>query len=134
MPKVETVFNEIFKNSPTPPKSSSTTSFLSEDTDPNPEAEREIYFKPIVKLPEKIDLQTGEESETTLFCSRSKLNRFDKDTNAWKDRGVGEVKILSNEGTGRFRVIMRREQVLKVRFLFFSLSLSFFFFFFFFFM
>ena len=95
--KVETVFSEIFKNSPTPPTSSSITSgitsVLSRDTDHNPEAEREIYFRPIVKLPEKADLQTGEESETTLFCSRSKLYRFDKDANAWKDRGVGDVKI-----------------------------------------
>ena len=114
MPKVETAFSEIFKNSPTPPTSSSITSALSGDTDHNPEEEREIHFEPIAKLPEKVDLQTGEESETTLFCSRSKLYRFDKDTNAWKDRGVGDVKILSNEGTGRFRVIMRREQVLKV--------------------
>ena len=114
--KVETSFSEFFKNSPTLPTSSTFASALSGDIDLNPKAGREIFFKPSVKLPEKIDLQTGEESETTLFCSRSKLYRFDKDINAWKDRGVGDVKILSNEGTGRFRVIMRREQVLKVIF------------------
>ncbi len=114
MPKVESAFSEIFKNSPTPPVSS-VTSAVSGGAEHNPEEERDIHFEPITKLPEKVDLQTGEEDEKVLFCSRSKLYRFDKESKAWKDRGVGDVKILSNNKTGRFRVIMRREQVLKVR-------------------
>ena len=100
MPKVETAFSEIFKNSLTSPISSSITSALSGDTDHK-----------FAKLPENEDV-----SETILFCSGSKLYCLDKGTKlAWKDRGVGDVKILSNKTTDLFRVIMRREEDLKVR-------------------
>ncbi|XP_072041062.1 uncharacterized protein [Amphiura filiformis] len=114
MPKVESAFSEIFKNSPIPPTSSSVIPAVSGNAEHNPEEERDTRIEPLVKLPEKLDLQTGEEIEKVLFCSRSKLYRFDEKGSAWKDRGVGDVKILSNEETGRFRVIMRHEQGLKV--------------------
>ena len=100
MPKVEKAFSEIFKNSLTSPISSSITSALSGDTDHK-----------FANLPENVDV-----SETTLFWSRSKLYCLDKGTKlAWTDRGVGNVKIISNKTTGRFRVVMRREEDLKVR-------------------
>lgn len=49
-----------------------------------------------------------------LFCERSKLFRYDKDTKEWKERGIGDLKILRNTASGKVRVLMRREQVLKV--------------------
>lgn len=44
-------------------------------------------------------LFVGEEEEERLFCERAKLFRFDKDTKEWKERGIGELKILKNNTT-----------------------------------
>ena len=44
---------------------------------------------------------SGEEGEEVLFCERSKLFRFDKDTKEWKERGLGDLKILKNNATGK---------------------------------
>uniref|UniRef100_A0A8D0CGB6 E3 SUMO-protein ligase RanBP2 n=1 Tax=Scleropages formosus TaxID=113540 RepID=A0A8D0CGB6_SCLFO len=74
----------------------------------------DIQFEPVVQMPEKVDLVTGEEDEEVLYCQRVKLFRFDADTSQWKERGVGNLKFLKNKENGRLRVLMRREQVLKV--------------------
>ena len=58
--------------------------------------------------------RTGEEDEERLFCERAKLFRFDADTKQWKERGIGEMKILWHVKSGKVRVLMRREQVLKL--------------------
>lgn len=71
-----------------------------------------IYFEPVVSLPEKTDMKTGEEDEEVLFESRAKLYRF---TNGeWKERGLGVAKILQHKESSRIRLLMRREQVLKI--------------------
>ena len=76
----------------------------------NPEIEDEgVVLKPIVSLPNQVDVKTGEEDETTLFSSHAKLYRFTK--NSWKERGVGEIKVLYDPTLQRGRVIMRRDQV-----------------------
>lgn len=46
------------------------------------------------------DLKTGEEDEAVVFRHRAKLYRFDSASSQWKERGVGEVKILKNLNTG----------------------------------
>lgn len=47
-----------------------------------------------------------------VFCERAKLYRYsDKE---WKERGVGEMKILHHAGFGSYRLLLRREQVYKV--------------------
>ncbi|XP_069492978.1 E3 SUMO-protein ligase RanBP2-like isoform X2 [Ambystoma mexicanum] len=74
----------------------------------------DIHFEPVVQLPEKVELVTGEEEETVLYSQRVKLFRFDADASQWKERGVGNLKILRNEENGKLRMLMRREQVLKV--------------------
>ncbi|KAM9320026.1 E3 SUMO-protein ligase RanBP2-like [Gastrophryne carolinensis] len=74
----------------------------------------DIHFEPVVRLPDKVDLVTGEEHEETLYSQRVKLYRFDTETSQWKERGVGTLKILKNEVNGKLRILMRREQVLKV--------------------
>lgn len=68
-------------------------------------------FVPVIPLPAEIKVTTGEEGQETLFCARAKLYRFVD--NEWKERGIGNVKLLKNE-EGKVRLLMRREQVLKV--------------------
>ncbi|KAJ0181271.1 hypothetical protein K1T71_003356 [Dendrolimus kikuchii] len=69
-------------------------------------------FKPIVSLPAEVKVTTGEEDETVIFSSRAKLFRFvDKQ---WKERGLGEMKLLKHNVTGKVRVLMRREQIHKI--------------------
>lgn len=68
-------------------------------------------FAPIIPLPDEVPVTTGEENEEELFCARAKLFRFvDKE---WKERGIGNIKLLKNVD-GKIRLLMRREQVLKI--------------------
>ena len=70
-------------------------------------------FQPLVSLPE-VEVKTGEEDEEKLFGERAKLFRMDGISKQWKERGIGEIKILRHRTAGRFRIVMRREQVLKL--------------------
>lgn len=56
----------------------------------------------------------GEEDEVQLFCERGKLYRWAEETKEWKERGLGEIKILSNTGANTLRILMRREKTLKI--------------------
>lgn len=77
------------------------------------ESEPETHYTPIVTL-QPVQTQTGEEDEEILFCERAKLYRFDSTTNQMKDRGTGELKILKHSNTNSCRILMRREQILKI--------------------
>ena len=77
------------------------------------EYEPDVDFKPVIPLPELVDVKTGEEEEEKLFGERAKLFRLDP-AKQWKERGLGEMKILKHKETGRCRILMRREQVLKL--------------------
>ncbi|XP_071950715.1 uncharacterized protein [Antedon mediterranea] len=72
-----------------------------------------IHFEPVVQL-DLVELTTGEEDEETEFCHRAKMYRFNKKTNEWKERGCGDIKILRHKVTGLYRLLMRREKVLKL--------------------
>ena len=74
----------------------------------------DIHFEPLIALPEQIEVQTGEEDEELMFSSRAKLYRYDKEVSAWKERGIGTMKILYNSEKGRSRILMRREAVHKI--------------------
>ena len=81
---------------------------------PDEEYEPDVDFKPIIPLPDLVAVKTGEENEEKLFNSRVKLFRHDQNTKQWKERGIGEIKILKHKETSRCRLLMRREQVLKI--------------------
>lgn len=66
-------------------------------------------FKPIINLPDEVAIMTGEEGEEVLFDARAKLFRFV--SKEWKERGLGQIKLLRNNTTGKIRVLMRRERV-----------------------
>lgn len=57
-------------------------------------------------------MSTGEEDEEKMFGERCKLFRMDD--GQWKERGVGELKILKQATNNTYRLVMRREQVLKL--------------------
>ena len=69
-------------------------------------------FEPIVKLTEKVDAKTGEEAEEELLNLRAKLFRMVD--NEWKERGLGPVRLLKHKESGKIRLVMRRENTLKV--------------------
>ncbi|KZC14709.1 RANBP2-like and GRIP domain-containing protein 5/6 [Dufourea novaeangliae] len=74
----------------------------------------DIYFSPIIPLPDKIEVKTGEENEEILYSHRAKLFRYDKSVNEWKERGLGDIKLLRHTETRKLRLVMRREQILKL--------------------
>ena len=73
----------------------------------------DTQFKAIVSLPE-VDVKTGEENEQVLFTHRAKLFRFDSIIGQWKERGIGDIKLLKNVNTNKVRIIMRRDQIFKI--------------------
>ena len=80
----------------------------------NPEAEVDVDFKPLVSLPDTYQVTTGQESERQLFCERAKLYRYDPDSKQWKERGIGNMTVMKNPESGKSRLVMHREQVLKL--------------------
>jgi len=92
-----------------------------QDTAANPEVvigspERDIQVKAIVQL-EKVDLSKNEDDEKEIFKLRAKLYRYfvdEEDGSMWKERGVGDVRILKNIKTSQYRLLMRRDQTLKI--------------------
>lgn len=77
----------------------------------------EIHFEPIVTLA-KVDIKTLEENEEEIIKLRAKLFRYivgQHDTAPeWKERGIGDVKILKSREKAAYRLVMRREKTLKV--------------------
>ncbi len=58
-----------------------------------------------------MDTKTGEEDEEIMYKQRARLYWYAKELNAWKERGIGEVKLMRHKDGGRLRLLMRREQV-----------------------
>merc|ERR1712062_257446 len=74
-------------------------------------------FAPVLnQLPDLVEVKTGLEDEEEIFSERAKLFRFARECTPpeWKERGLGDIKITKNGNTNRYRIVMRREQVLKV--------------------
>lgn len=76
--------------------------------------DNDVYVEPIVQLA-SVNTTSGEEEEDCYFNQRCKLYRFDSaNTKKWKERGVGEMKLLRHRGNGKARLVMRRDQVRKL--------------------
>ncbi|XP_023272443.1 ranBP2-like and GRIP domain-containing protein 3 isoform X2 [Seriola lalandi dorsalis] len=105
---------QVFSSFQATPTKADASNELEDDGMYKTEENDDIQFEPVVQMPEKVDLVTGEEDEQVLYSQRVKLFRFDSSTSQWKERGVGTLKFLKNNSNGRLRVLMRREQVLKV--------------------
>ncbi len=77
-------------------------------------ANHDPHFEPIIPLPELVQVTTGEEDEEVTFKHRAKVFRFDKEAKQWKERGVGDIKILHHKEKNTFRILLRRDQVHKI--------------------
>ena len=85
-----------------------------EDGGEDGEGGHDPYFEPIVPLPELVEVKTGEEDEEVLFKHRAKVYRYCGETKQWKERGVGDIKILKHKVSSVHRVLLRRDQVHKI--------------------
>jgi hypothetical protein len=50
-----------------------------------------------------VPLHTGEEDEDVLYSHRAKLFRFTG--GEWKERGVGDIKVLKHRSTHKVRLV-----------------------------
>eukprot|EP00884_Botryococcus_braunii_P019437 jgi/Botrbrau1/6177/Bobra.0344s0017.1 len=84
------------------------------DDDGGADAEEECAaeFKPLVELQE-VETVSGEEEENVLSEFKSKLYRFDN--GEWKERGVGQLKLLEHKESKKIRLLFRQEKTLKIR-------------------
>lgn len=74
----------------------------------------DVHFEPVVRLTEKVETKTNEESEEQVFKMRAKLFKFDRGSRDWKERGTGDVRLLKHKENGKTRLVMRRDKTLKV--------------------
>lgn len=84
-----------------------------DDEEQAPESE-DVHFEPVIRLTEKVETKTNEESEEQTFKMRAKLFKFVRDTSEWKERGTGDVRLLKHKENGKTRLVMRRDKTLKV--------------------
>lgn len=101
----------LAKSTKSPAKSPGDGGEVSEDEEVESE---DVHFSPIVPLPDKIEVKTGEEDEEALYSHRAKLYRYDTTVKEWKERGLGDIKLLRHKESGKLRLLMRREHVLKL--------------------
>ncbi|KAF7637668.1 RanBD1 domain-containing protein [Meloidogyne graminicola] len=85
-----------------------------EETDERPEEfTPKDNFQPIVPLPSKVETKSGEESEEVIYETRCRLFRFDKSAKEFRARGTGDIKILLNKQTNRYRCIARNSEAIS---------------------
>lgn len=90
-----------------------TTSNYDQQDDQPPESE-DVHFEPVIRLTEKVEVKTNEEMEEQTFKMRAKLFKFVRESNEWKERGTGDVRLLKHRENGKTRLVMRRDKTLKV--------------------
>ncbi|KAL9283893.1 Ran-binding protein 1 c [Arabidopsis thaliana] len=84
-----------------------------DETEVNEDEDTGAQVAPIVRL-EEVAVTTGEEDEDAVLDLKSKMYRFDKEGNQWKERGAGTVKLLKHKETGKVRLVMRQSKTLKI--------------------
>ena len=82
-----------------------------DDPDYNPEEEVAEGNWKLVDLPDK-EVKSGEEETDEVFNARTKLYRWRDDQ--WKERGIGQAKILKHKESGKYSFILRQDSTLKL--------------------
>ena len=62
-------------------------------------------------VPKVLETKSGEEGLECILKLRTKLYRFAD--NQWKERGVGNIKLLRDRQERKIRVLMRQEKTYK---------------------
>ncbi len=82
---------------------------------------KNLYSRKIKVKLEEVEVKSGEEDEEVIYSQRSKLFIFgetllDKGTGkkTWRERGIGEARILRHKEHQRLRFLMRQEKTMKV--------------------
>jgi len=75
------------------------------------EEEKQGNWEQKVDLPTEFKKTTGEEGEDCIYKQRAKLYRFRDEQ--WKERGVGNCKLMRHKVTKKIRMVMRQEKTLK---------------------
>jgi len=87
-----------------------------EDDDDGDLVEEEVTivpgWTPSVTMEVKDNIETGEETEEKLYEQRSKLYRWKG--GEWKERGLGNSRLMKDKATGRVRFLLRQEKTGKV--------------------
>ncbi|GAW79820.1 ran binding protein 1 [Plasmodium gonderi] len=81
------------------------------DYNPEEEVTTGNWNTPKIELKE-VEIKTGEEDESLFWSGRSKLYRWVE--GEWKERGLGESKLLLHKKKGIIRFLLRQEKTLKV--------------------
>mmetsp|Transcript_14173 Transcript_14173/g.29553 ORF Transcript_14173/g.29553 Transcript_14173/m.29553 type:complete len:207 (-) Transcript_14173:160-780(-) len=84
------------------------------------EEESTAEFAPVVEL-EEVEVVSGEEEEEVVYSQRGKLFLYGETllevgsgNKSWKERGIGDIRILKHREHQRMRVLMRQEKTMKV--------------------
>jgi Ran-binding protein 1 len=84
------------------------------------EEESTAEFAPVVEL-EEVEVVSGEEEEEIVYSHRGKLFVYGETlldvgsgNKSWKERGIGDIRILKHREHQRMRVLMRQEKIMKV--------------------
>lgn len=82
-----------------------------DDPDYNPEEEVAEGNWKLVDLPDQ-EVKSGEEETDEVFNVRAKLYRWRDEQ--WKERGVGQAKILKHKQTHKYSFILRQDATMKL--------------------
>jgi len=83
-----------------------------EEGEADEDPQQEVPIGPANPILPEQDVKNGEEDEEELFRAKCKAYRFD--ASAWKECGVGPLKLNKHKETGKIRLIMRAEGSMRV--------------------
>eukprot|EP00122_Pirum_gemmata_P000750 Pgem_evm2s664 len=103
----------LFNPSKAPTAAAATSTTTSTNEEAPDESDPNVTFEKVLDV-KKVDTKSGEEDEEVLLDLRAKLYRYDQATSQFKERGIGSMKVLKHKENGKVRLLMRRDQLLKI--------------------
>ncbi|TPX74363.1 hypothetical protein CcCBS67573_g04362, partial [Chytriomyces confervae] len=112
-----TSFDALLKSTPSKPQSGLVAKNHDDDDEGgavsgDEDVEHEVAIEKRVDMP-IIEVKTGEEGESNVFHTRCKLYRMDE-SNTWKERGMGSLKLNCDDTNTSARLVMRSEGALRL--------------------